>query len=84
MPLFILQGCGFSLGLATSVYAGYYYLLDPALQSRYKNLSLLAEIERQMFVDESKMTAELNELERSTKRVADQYAAETAALQPKK
>lgn len=80
MPLFILQGFGFSLGLATSVYAGYYYLLDPALQSRYKNLSLLAEIERQMFVDESKMTAELNELEQATKQVV----AQRAALQLKK
>lgn len=63
MPLYILQCCGFLAGATTSIYAGYYYLLDPVLQNRYKNLTLLNEIEQQMFVDESKMTAELRELE---------------------
>ena len=63
MPLYLLQASGFIAGAATAIYGGYYLLLDPVLQNRYRNLALLAEVEEQLYVDESKMTAELRELE---------------------
>jgi hypothetical protein len=63
MPLYLLQVSGFIAGATTAIYGGYYFLLDPVLQTRYKNLALLAEVEEQLYVDESKMTAELRELE---------------------
>jgi hypothetical protein len=70
MPLFMLQAAGMATGFATTLYMGYALLLDPQLQIRYKHLALLQEVEAQILVDESKMTAELNELERRAARLA--------------
>ncbi len=61
--LILLQGAGFVSGFCASVYAGYYFLLDQALVARYKHMALLEEIGAQLRVEESRMTAELNNLE---------------------
>lgn len=63
MVLLLLQAGGFLTGFCTSVYAGYYFLLDPALIARYKHVALLEEIRNQLCVEESRMTAELSALE---------------------
>ena len=63
MPLYLLQGAGFAAGFATSMYAGYALLVDPVLVARYRHLSLLREMEGQLAVEESRMTAELNQLD---------------------
>ena len=69
MPqLLLLQGFGFAAGLCASLYVGYRYLVDPLLVARYRHLALVDEVERQMQVEESRLTAELNLLERMAKR----------------
>lgn len=68
MPLIPLQCAGFATGFATAVWVGYRLLLDPVLVTRYTHLTLLDEVHGQLQVEESRMTAELSELESRVRR----------------
>ena len=69
MPLLLLQGFGFVSGFVASIYTGYALFVDPVLVARYKHMALLEEIHRQFLVEESRMSAELSELDAMRRRM---------------